>query len=144
MKRTKTSPTRWSAVLIRAGALALLLLAISQRVYALPPRPDPPVSKSTKGGGIELHVTPLVPGAGTWAVVQWQDGLGEWHDVDGWRSELEEERVIWWVSPDHFGAGPFRWLIYQGSDGAALATSASFDLPNGHGHLVRVEVSLAE
>jgi len=144
--RSKMSTARKRiAMLAWLGVLALVLSTIPEVVYALPPRPDPPKKEEpSKGGGIELHADPLLLNVGAWAVVQWQDGLGEWHDVDGWRGELEDERVIWWVSPDHFGDGPFRWLVYRGSDGEALATSASFDLPQGHGHLVRVEVSPAE
>jgi hypothetical protein len=121
--------------------LSVALLWAAQPAFALPPRPDP-ASKSVRGGAIELHVEPFEPGM--WAVVQWQDGLGDWHDVDGWRGELEEERVTWWVSPDHFGAGPFRWVVYRGVDGEILATSEPFDLPSGHGQVIRVGVLIQE
>ena len=122
------------------GAVLVVFLVRTQAVLALPPRPDH--RASVKGASIELHVEGLGPDM--WAVVQWLDGLGEWHDVDGWRGELEEQRVTWWVSPEHFGDGPFRWMVYRGIDGEMLAASDSFDLPSGHGHLVRVAVRIEE
>jgi hypothetical protein len=145
MKRTKTGLEKLFAVLMWLGVLGVILSVTAPVAYALPPRPNPPKKKRTKGGGIELHVNSFVPDTGVFAIVQWQDGLGGWHDVDSWRGELDgRARAIWWVSPDHFGDGPFRWLVYRGSDGEVLGTSEPFNLPGGHRHLVRVEVSLAE
>ena len=134
------------AVLARVMMLAVSLLWTARTVLALPPRPDPPLDgglepeRSVKGGAIELHVDPFEPGRA--AVVQWQDGLGEWHDVDGWRGEMEEKRVTWFVAPKDFDTGPFRWVVYRFADGKVLATSESFDLPSGNGHVIRVGVSI--
>jgi hypothetical protein len=142
----KLSARGFQIVLICAVAMVLSLAWAAQTVFALPPRPDPPPGaglepeRPVKGGAIELRVDPFVPG--TFAVVQWQDGLGAWHDVDGWRGEMEEERVTWYVAPEHFDAGPFRWVVYRGADGEVLATSESFNLPGGHGQVVRVRVLL--
>ncbi len=137
----KKGSAYWAQVVLVCGAVSVVSLVwMAQVVLALPPRPDP--GAPVKGASIELHVEGLEPDM--WAVVQWLDGLGEWHDVDGWRGELEEQRVTWWVSPEHFGDGPFRWMVYRGSDGEVLATSESFDLPAGHGHLTRVAVLIGE
>ena len=131
------------AVLACVVTLAVSLLWTARPVFALPPRPDPePEPKSVRGGAIELHVDPFEPGI--WAVVQWQDGLGEWHDEDGWRGELEEKRVTWWVAPKHLDAGPFRWVVYRGADDEVPATSESFNLPSVHGHVIRVGVLLGQ
>jgi len=116
-------------MLVCGTVLVLSLVWMTQAVSALPPRPD--TRAPVKGASIELHVEGLGPDM--WAVVQWLDGLGEWHDVDGWRGELEEQRVTWWVSPKHFGDGPFRWVVYRSADGEA-----------GHGQLVRVAVLIGE
>lgn len=137
----KKPSAQWArAILICGAALVVSLGWIPQAVLALPPRPNP--RTPVKGASIELRVEGL--GSDMWAVVQWLDGLGEWHDVDGWRGELEEQRVTWWVSPDHFADGPFRWVVYCGTDGEVLAASESFDLPGGHGQLVRVAVLIGE
>ena len=74
-------------------------------------------------------------------MVQWQDGPGEWHDVEGWRGEVEERWVTWWVAPADFDTGPFRWVVYRGAGGNVWGISESFDLPANHGHLARVPVS---
>jgi hypothetical protein len=114
----------------------------------LPPRPTVPTptpaskSKSVTGAGIELWVTSST--SPLYAVVQWQDGLGEWHDVEGWRGRVEDGHVLWFVSKDHFGQGPFRWLLYQDAAApaaSALATSESFDLPDKPNMVVRVRVT---
>jgi hypothetical protein len=137
----RPSAHRVQCMLLCAVMLVISLGWTAQAVLALPPRPDPE-SASVRGGAIELHVDPFEPGM--WAVVQWLDGLGAWHDVDGWRGELEEKRVTWWVAPKHFDTGPFRWVVYGGADGEVLATSESFNLPSGHGHVIRVGVSIGE
>jgi hypothetical protein len=82
--------------------------------------------------------------AGLWTVVQWQDALGGWHDVEGWRGTLDEgDKKTWWVDKADYAKGPFRWVVYQGQGGDLLGTSESFYLPSGHGQIVTVEVSLA-
>ncbi len=122
-------------------ALLGLCLVWGRAAMALPPRPDQPVATPTPyGGAIELCIEGFEPGL--WAVVQWQDGLGGWHDVEGWRGEPATANVIWWVSPRDFATGPFRWAVYDEAGGELLAASDPFDLPSWHGELVRVGVSV--
>lgn len=103
----------------------------------------PSVSKpGSIGGFIELdirtaQVRPL------WTIVQWQDGQGNWHDVEGWQGTPGEgNRVAWWVSPDNLGQGPFRWAAYQDYGGSLLALSEPFHLPYRAGEVVRTELSI--
>jgi hypothetical protein len=120
-------------------------------VHALPPRPTPmptftPVSPSPEWGAIELRVQPARPEL--WTVVQWQDRLGGWHNVEGWRGTPDEVvggmgKKVWWVARGDFNKGPFRWVIYQSQGGKQLATSPAFTLPRLDGETVMVEVSLA-
>jgi hypothetical protein len=92
------------------------------------------------GAYIELHA-PHAP-AGAWAVVQWQNELGDWYDVEGWRGTLNEHRRRrWWVDQKDFGTGPFRWIVQQPSGGPILAVSPSFDLPNAAGQLKQIDLS---
>jgi len=87
-----------------------------------------------------------------WTVVQWQDEHGDWHDVEGWRGELDaveidaEGQVVgfknWWVAPENLGTGPFRWRVFARAGGPAVATSDPFDLPATTGQIVTVEVTI--
>ncbi len=165
-----TSKPRFDLVVVIgfAGLVlsAVLLLSLAQGASArtadefanapllqstLPPRPTavPTVTATPPsvyappmvGGSILLRV-PSAP-AGLWTVVQWQDGLGGWHDVEGWQSTLVDGWQIWWVSRRDFGTGPFRWTVYQDSTkGAVLAVSQSFNLPTSDGGLVQLTASL--
>ena len=80
-----------------------------------------------------------------WTAVQWQDGEGRWHDVEGWQGLLDEFGVgegckRWIVSERELGAGPFRWMLYRGQGGELLAASQAFALPSSYGETVRIEV----
>jgi len=76
-------------------------------------------------------------------VVQWQDALGGWHDVEGWRGDFESNaRVSWWVTTRHFGQGPFRWIVYEKATQRVLSISAAFSLPTQVGAIQRVETQL--
>ncbi len=66
---------------------------------------------------------------GAWSVVQWQDGDGRWHDVEGWRGEIQGGRKRWWVHPSLYGKGPFRWQIYSRPGGSLVVQSPPFTLP---------------
>lgn len=128
--------------------LAILSLSWPRGVSALPPRPEPtPTLNPVSGGGIELRVWSAQTGA--WdtveTIVQWQDGLGGWHDVDGWLGTLDQVftdggRKTWYVSPDLFGKGPFRWVVYQGQE--TLGVSESFSMPSAANTLVRVTMTV--
>jgi hypothetical protein len=144
--------------LITGGVCALLVViwgvSLAQAApSALPPRPTPatptPVSVSvfTSSGWavIELHVQPAQ--SDRWTVVQWQDALGGWHDVEGWRGTLDEVsngvgKKTWWVARHDFDTGPFRWVVYQSQGGKLLAASEAFLLPHIENTTTVVEVSL--
>ena len=126
--------------------------------------PDRPVSvpvvptsrsrPSVDGAAIELQVQFLADSPssvewreGLWTMVQWQDGLGEWHDVHGWRAKLDEVsgdegKKLWYLSEDRFGKGPFSWVVYPAPDDEFIARSAPFYMPGNTGQTRRVKVSL--
>lgn len=104
----------------------------------LPPRPtqtqptqtqpkERKVEPALLEGEITLTVDPLTPGL--WAVVQWQDNEQSWHDVAGWRGQIVNGKITWWVEEKDFGKDQFRWAVYQGEEGSFLATSQPFSLP---------------
>jgi hypothetical protein len=157
-----------SSTLVLSSVSVLLITMLVQLVVRasspnlLPPLPTlPPAAKGPPPrASIELHARfPQAWPWGTvhwqelWTVVQWQDAWGGWHDVEGWRGELDEVATgdegevvghkTWWVAKSDLGTGPFRWLVYEGRQGRRLATSVPFDLPDTRGRTERVEVSLA-
>ena len=105
------------------------------------PRPDDD-DKDDKPFGAYIELQPQGAPNRAWAVVQWQDSAGDWHDVEGWQGPLRGGTKKWWVSQGDFGKGPFRWTVYQGQEGELLATSAPFYLPGTASELVRVEVTI--
>ncbi len=109
---------------------------------ALPP-PSPPTSLFTAemahGGYFGIHVTNATQGM--WVAVQWQDGLGNWYNVDGWQGELHNNhQQLWWVDKSNFGKGPFRWIVYDKQGGTEIVTSSLFYLPQNMGEVVMIEV----
>jgi hypothetical protein len=152
--------------------LALLLPAFAQAApLALPPRPPtptqlppatptqtPPAQVPTVMASIELRVR--FGSASAWSrgtmtrqdlrtVVQWQDKLGDWHAVDGWRGALDEfvgdeGREVWWVAEKDFSSGPFRWTVTDGKSNQPIAVSSSFNLPARSNARVIVEMMLEE
>ncbi len=120
-----------------------MLFTLPPNAEALPPRPEPtstPAPRTDPGAGIELSVS----GAKSpcYAIVQWQDGLGGWHNVETWRGQVENNRVIWYVTPELFGKGPFRWVVYRGEK--TLVLSESFNMPTAANQLLRVVVVVKE
>ena len=104
--------------------------------------PAPPSDDSNAGALIFLHV-PAAP-SDLQTVVQWQDGLGGWHDVDGWRGSLNEsEFILWWVAPRDLGAVWYRWHVYT-ADGRISTTSDSFSLPSHPNQTLHIMISLAQ
>lgn len=123
-------------------ACTLIFVGMALPVNAkLPPRPDvTPVAEDYPAGTIILDVSPAQ--TGLWSVVQWQDAGGGWHDVDGWRGEVQNGRTIWWVEKPHWGTGPFRWVVLASANGAMLGTSISFNLPqSGQAMIISVDLS---
>ncbi len=104
------------------------------RPAPLPFTPTPRPVTSPPGAYIELHLRP--PDPALWTVVEWQDGLGQWHRVDGWQGPIDGVRdgvgtKRWWLSATLFGRGPFRWVALSRVEGEPLAVSAPFTLPAG-------------
>ena len=141
--------------------LGLLPTRAQADLKALPPRPPTATPTSiVRGASIVLELTfgDDWPDRGwdwqeLWTVVEWQDEDGDWHVVEGWQGTLNEVTVkggvvigqkAWWVAEANLGSGPFRWLVYHQQDGALLAASETFDLPDSVGELVAVDVSLEE
>ena len=62
-------------------------------------------------------------------MVQWQDTIGDWQNVEGWQGNVTDY-WRWWVHPKDFGTGPFRWVIFKASDGATIGSSELFTLPS--------------
>ena len=113
------------------------------------PKPSPtakPISssesESQSGAFIYLHVPS--PPADLQTVVQWQDGLGEWHDIEGWRGTLNESNfIVWWVAPGDLGAVWYRWQVYT-ADGRIATTSDAFSLPSQANQTLHILITLAE
>jgi hypothetical protein len=119
----------------------------SAEILAQPPKLAVPIPGPMVGGSIVLQIQ----GAGTadlWTAVQWQDVSGNWHDVQGWRGDLDRVdgdigSKQWWVRQADFGRGPFRWRVLQGEGGKLLATSQPFDLPGANRDITFVGISLS-
>jgi hypothetical protein len=139
--------------LINLGVGTVLILVLwatlaPVEALALPPRPEDVASREEDDGGddsllgayIELHLQSAP--AGLWAIVQWQDSAGAWHDVEGWHGTLDASGSRrWWVAAKDFGTGPFRWVIYWVQGDELLAESDPFNLPQTAGETVKIEVS---
>ncbi len=143
----------WVAVFV---LISLLLLAwpplltpvgadLPSRATPIPAQPPGDDDDDKPDGAFIVLQVPSAP-AGVWTIVQWQDSGGDWHDIEGWQGTLDEgDQKMWWLAPNLFGKGPFRWLVYQSTRGEELlATSESFYLPDTVGKKVWVEVSLSE
>lgn len=133
----------------------VVLMWLAQTVFAAPnvPLSRTPVSgTATSVSATSTAEAANAPRVGTillvvsgapakaWTVMQWQDGLGGWHDVDGWRGDLDDGQKMWAVLEANFGQGPFRWVIYEKRDGKVWKTSESFFLPKSAGKWVEVVV----
>lgn len=127
--------------------LALVLSVVTPQIAAAqepPDRPDipqPPRSQSSNRGSYAGDTGRIVlstrPDA--WAVVQWQDGMGWWHDVDGWRGSTGGGVIAWTVEEKDFGSGPFRWVVYHPQTGEVFGASYPFYLPEA-GEIVSLEI----
>jgi hypothetical protein len=81
-----------------------------------------------------------------WTVVEWRDSRGRWQMVEGWQGRVDDSdgtEKVWWVAPEDFSTGPFRWQIYQKKGGNLLSTSSSFYLPANAGHSLSIYVDLS-
>jgi hypothetical protein len=121
--------------------------------------PSPAARPLVQGAAIELRA--IFPAAWPWemahwktlwTVVQWQDEKGHWHDVQGWRGELNVVEISgdgvvvgiksWWLADTELGSGPFRWQVYRQQGGQQIRTSETFDLPEEPGQTTIVELLL--
>lgn len=153
----------WGTIAVSAGAPVLRQeVAPTSTRPPPPPLPSPtlePAFQAPTGGLIELRVHfpddwPWDQGhwQDLWTVVQWQDRLGDWHIVEGWRGELDRIAIVqegavvgykaWWVAHDDLDKGPFRWLVYRSDGGDLLASSPPFYLPEIGGATAWADVSL--
>ena len=170
MKHNRYRDWKYLVAVLTAGLLALSLFTFPGALAELPPRPDvpgcpedptpEPDADESLPAGILLRAT--FPADWPWThvhwqtpltVVQWQDGEGAWHDVEGWRAPLAlivsgpADTLIGWrpwgVDPKDFGSGPFRWVVYADSSKEdVLATSSAFDLPRGSEETRVIDVML--
>ena len=150
--------------LLTLGGLSVFLAPKAEAV--LPPRPTvtaPSADEGDEGGllpvptvaHLSLEVTPTQQRY--WSVVQWQDAQGAWHDVTGWRGDVVNGSIHWWVDEKDFGKGPFRWAVYQSGgpivqlgegrfvylgEQAVLAISQPFYLPTGSAQSLTIYVSV--
>jgi hypothetical protein len=86
-----------------------------------------------------------------WSWIQWQDSLGQWHNVDGWQGTLEDIQSYngiymafktWRLFDGLYGQGPFRWVVSDSYMGTTVAISEPFYLPAQSGQVLCVDVLL--
>ena len=116
------------------------LLSVDMAQAALPPRHQHHKTQVDKPVGAHLLLSGSDMPAGSWAVVQWQDSAGGWHDVEGWRGDIHSSQH-WWVAARDFGKGPLRWAVTDGPDGQVLGASQTFQLPDTANQTLVVTVS---
>jgi hypothetical protein len=77
--------------------------------------PGVPPTDAIGSGAIALTV--VNPPANAWVGVQWADPAGaQWFNVDNWSAPLVQDadgRMAYWVEPEHYGTGPYRWVVYD-------------------------------
>ena len=147
--------------LLTLSGLSVFLAPNAEAV--LPPRPTVTADDAEDDGPLpvptvahlSLEVTPTQQRY--WSVVQWQDTQGAWHDVTGWRGDVVNGSIHWWVEEKDFGKGQFRWAVFQPGgpivqlgegrfvyrgEQAVLAISQPFDLPTGPSRSLTIYVSV--
>jgi hypothetical protein len=128
-------PILWLILITLVLGVAVILVGLpapAQAGASLPPRkptstPGPDKKDKSSHSPVGAYIELQAP-AGSWAVVQWQDSAGNWHEVEGWRGALPAS-ARWWVAAKDFGKGPFRWAVSQGPGGSVLGLSSPFYLP---------------
>jgi hypothetical protein len=150
--RNRTRARALLGTLLLIWIAGIILVCPVQAGPELPPRDptfptqddnddDDDSSSTPVGAYIILQADTVSPGA--WAVVQWQDSSGGWHDVEGWRGPLSSNN-LWWVAAKDFGSGPFRWALLARPEGQLLGTSSPFDLPQQANDRLIVVVALGQ
>lgn len=151
--------------LFSLGALLLLLLGTRSATAGdldLPPRdtPDGGTEIVANGQGARVHLQghfsqdwpweTMHWQEDLWLVVQWYDEDGVWQDVDGWQGTFEaiQQTENWmgvkeiWLADDYLGSGPYRWQLFERSNGRLLTTSDPFYMPSIGGDLMAVDMMI--
>lgn len=133
------------AILIGIILAILPSLAFQTSVTTDEPPPRPPTATPIVGTRIILSFDDQSRcSQAWWTAVQWQDEFGMWNDVEGWQGTFDQNcQVVWWLGPEHYGTGPFRWVVFDSVEREQeLTTSKVFNLPsNSYVHL-EVEVTV--
>jgi hypothetical protein len=134
----------WLLIVLLLTALTLLALPITigaAGVADLPPREETPTPNHLPAGAyIDLTVTGASIDA--WTIVQWQDGNGAWHNIEGWRAALVDDYQQWWLGRNSYGTGPFRWCVLDAPMGSIVASSDAFYMPARSGEWTHVTVTV--
>lgn len=151
MRRGSRDGLRWWSW----GMVGLLLSLLGPGTLlaapvALPPRPTPmpPAAALPAGGAIRLQVQGNMNAwPALWTAVEWRDEAGTWYPVEGWVGPLDTVTGTggekgWGVPPEHFGQGPFRWVVYERQGGEVLMASTAFWLPGQAREMVTVVMAL--
>lgn len=101
------------------------------------PEPTPveePVAKSYDDRGSLIMLQTSSGEADDWVTIEWLAGDGDWYEVDGWRGNIHNGQVIWWVSSRNLGDGKYKWVVYDDDSKATiLKVSDPFYLPEQEG-----------
>lgn len=118
------APTPTSAVLATVPP-------IDDPIATVAPTDTPePASASTRDRGSLIVLQTSSGDADDWVTIEWLAGDGNWYEVDGWRGNIHNGQVIWWVAPENLGDGMFKWVVYSDeSQAVRLRTSDPFYLP---------------
>jgi LysM repeat protein len=121
-----------AVLVIGAAAMAGLLMAMSLLTGGQAAQASGAADSATATpSGATVALAVVGAPANAWTSVQWQDGLGQWHDVEGWQGTLNTAgQRVWWAGNDLLGNnGLYRWVVYQYQGGPVWATSLVFHFP---------------
>lgn len=123
-----------------APASAVAVVASAPAVTSSGPELGQISTEGAPEGGARILVRPSARFEGSWSAVQWKDDKGIWQTVEGWQGAIENGYKRWWISPDLYGAGPFRWVLLNQKEGSQIAVSQPFHLPEAHDQMLVWEV----
>jgi len=126
-----------------------LTAELQAQVATLPAETSTERLHCARGGCDHSLITLQITGAPANSLVgvQWQDGFGVWHDVRGWQGSLDPSAdgqtllKQWTISPEIYGRGPFRWVLYNPLGDTLLGVSPNFMLPEDDGLDLRLSVN---
>jgi hypothetical protein len=112
----------------------------------LTPRPTDKAIPTVSPEGTYIRLAVKPSNQIYWTEIEWQDGLGKWHKVDGWKgsttSLTNDESIQWFMDANLFQAGPFRWLVYSEENGRLLKFSEPFCLPGAATEILMINLDL--